>query len=73
MIHQRWNAMDCNRRYEFLCTCYGRPDGTNGRGGHALSNVLSKFSLQRWSQLPFGMRCFISRIPYPPQKAAFRG
>jgi hypothetical protein len=62
MTHQRWNRMNSEQRYRFLWTAYGAPEPTPR--GRALVNVLSKFSLQHWTQLSVGMQQFIRRIPH---------
>lgn len=43
-----WNAIDSDQRYTLLTRFYPAGD------------VTSKFSLQRWNQLPSGLRCFIA-------------
>jgi hypothetical protein len=43
-----WNRWDSGQRYDFLTRYY---EG---------DNVTSKFSLQKWNQLPVGLRFFIA-------------
>lgn len=55
MNGRKWNRMNSEEKYNFLCSVYGQPDASTERG-YALQNVLAKFGLETWQQLPVLMR-----------------